>query len=136
MGAPGKNGPAGFASYGPRPQLLTDFTKAKGHGKVKAKSSKPSDSGLLAATRGFPADAFFGASRVVASALGATPGAAPARLAEHTTGACSSRPKPELSAWLATASFLLCLDTFPTSISRLWHNAPVGLKAGLTHSVR
>ena len=71
--------------------------------------SKPSDGDFFAATRGFRADAFFGASPVVASALGATPGATPARLIEHTTGGSSDRSKPELSTLLGTGSFYFAL---------------------------
>jgi len=96
FGAPGKGGPAGFALDGPRPPLLRGFTKEKGT-RTSTSKAKPSDGDLVAATRGLIADAFFGASPVVASALGAAPGATTARLIEPTTGGSRSHPKPELS---------------------------------------
>jgi hypothetical protein len=52
----------------PRPPLLEDFTEEK-EGLLFVKA-KPSGVGCAAGLRGFAADAFFGASPVVASALG------------------------------------------------------------------
>ena len=110
FGAPGKSGPAVFASYGPRPQLLRNFTKESRRAKSKARSkSKPFDGDFVAATEGSIADASFGASPVVASALGAVPGATPARLIETTTGGAHRRSKPELSTLLGTGSFYFAL---------------------------
>jgi hypothetical protein len=111
FGAPGKSGPADFALYGPRPQLLRDFTKEKGHGQDKTQDQpqKPSDG--VATTRGCVADAFFGASPVVASALGAAPGATPARLIEPTMGGSRGHSKPGLSTLLRTGSFYFALTT-------------------------
>jgi hypothetical protein len=51
----------------PRPPLLRDSTKEREIGKPK---TKPSAGDCLAASGGLVADAFFGASPVVASALG------------------------------------------------------------------
>ena len=106
FGAPGKGGPAGFASYSPRPPLLRGFTKEKGIAKSTPKA-KPSDG--VAATRGSVADAFFGASPVVASALGAAPGAIPAQLIEPIIGGSGNYPKPELSTLLGTGTFYFAL---------------------------
>jgi hypothetical protein len=113
FGAPGKGGPAGFASYSPRPQLLRGFTKEKGTAKSTSKT-KPSDD--VAATRGSVADAFFGASPVVASALGTAPGATPTRLIDLTTGGSGNDLKPELSTLLGTGSFYFALTTEPRPI--------------------
>ena len=62
-----------LALSSPRPQLLKGFTKESGGLFIKP---KPSD-GDRVATRGSVADAFFGASPVVASALGIRLGATP-----------------------------------------------------------
>jgi len=51
----------------PRPPLRRDSTKEREVGKSK---TKPSEGDFFAAFRGLIADAFFGASPVVASALG------------------------------------------------------------------
>lgn len=119
FGAPGNGGPAVFALYGPRPQLLRNFTKESGRSKSKATSkSKPSDDNFDAATRGLIADAFFGASPVVASALGTAPGATPPRLVEHTMGGSSSRSKPELSTLLGTGTFYFALTPRSAPLSR------------------
>ena len=56
----------------PRPPLLRGSTKESMPSKPK-----PSDGDFVAATRGSVADAFFGASPVVASALGIRSGATP-----------------------------------------------------------
>src|SRR5947209_7259721 len=61
-----------FALYSPRPRLLRGFTKESMDGKTK-----PSDASRIAAIRGSVTDAFFGASPVVASALGIRLGATP-----------------------------------------------------------
>src|SRR5262245_42556162 len=63
-----------LAFYRPRPQLLRDSTKESMLFSLKP---KPSDGDFVAATRGSVADAFFGASPVVASALGIRSGATP-----------------------------------------------------------
>ena len=73
-------GPARRASRSlcPKPPLLRNFTKERGRSKSKARAkSKPSDDDSVATTRGLLADAFFGASPVVASALGSRPGRDP-----------------------------------------------------------
>lgn len=61
-----------FAFCSPRPQFLGSLTKESELGKTK-----PSTGGFLAPSRGLLADAFFGASSVVASALGIRLGATP-----------------------------------------------------------
>ena len=71
-----------IALYSPRPQLLGHFTKERRVSKSKIRinlnlKSKPSDGDSVAATRGLIADAFFGASPVVASASGIRSGATP-----------------------------------------------------------
>lgn len=75
-----------FAFHSPRPQLLKGPTKES-----MSSKPKPSDGDFVAAIRGSVADAFFGASPVVASALGIRSGATP-RLCR------------------AKGTFLLCLD--------------------------
>jgi hypothetical protein len=71
------------------------------------------------------ADASFGASPVVASALGATPDATPARRIEHTTGVSNSRPNPELSTLPGTGSFYFALTgARPAHPSRGLMNLP------------
>jgi len=132
FGAPGKSGPAVFASYGPRPQLLRNFTKESRRAKSKARSkSKPFDGDFVAATEGSIADAFFGASPVVASALGAVPGATPARLIETTTGGAHRRSKPELSTLLGTGSFYFALTRTRWMLSRMrWMRARWGPRDG------
>ena len=61
-----------FAFPSPRPQLLKGLTKES-----MGSKPKPSDGDFVAAIRGSDADAFFGASSVVASALGIRSGATP-----------------------------------------------------------
>ena len=114
FGAPGKGGPAGFAFYSPRPQLLRGFTKEKGNAKSTSET-KPSDG--VAATRGSVADAFFGASPVVASALGTAPSATPARLIEPTMGDSGNDSKPELSTLLGTGTFYFALTPRPFRVT-------------------
>jgi hypothetical protein len=58
----------------PRPPLLEDFTKESEMGTPK---TKPSEGDSVATSEGLLADAFFGASPVVASALGIRLGATP-----------------------------------------------------------
>jgi len=47
----------------------------------------------------------------VASALGASPGATPARLCEHTMRVAPQPSKPELSTWLGVGTFYLAPTT-------------------------
>ena len=61
-----------LAFHSPRPPRLRNFTKES----VTSKP-KPSDGDFVAAIRGSVADAFFGASSIVASALGIRSGATP-----------------------------------------------------------
>ena len=66
-----------FAFHSPRPQLLKGPTKES-----MSSKPKPSDGDFVAAIRGSVADAFFGASPVVASALDVR-AARPARTFSH-----------------------------------------------------
>ena len=84
-----------FAFYRPRPPLLRGSTKES----IPSKP-KPSDGNFVAAIRGSVADAFFGASPVVASALGSRSGATP-------RGQIHSKPSP--SALLRKADILTLL---------------------------
>ena len=81
----------------PRPPLLRDSTKKS---IVFFLKPKPSE-GDLVATRGSVADAYFGASPVVASALGIRLGAT---LADHST--LTSTPP----LYLVNRTFLLCWE--------------------------
>lgn len=111
FGAPGKGGPAVLRAVWPKasaPQELHQRKWARQNQRPTSKT-KSSDGEFITATRGFIADAFFGASSVVASALGTAPGATPARLIEHTMGGSSSRSKLELSTLLGTGTFYFAL---------------------------
>jgi hypothetical protein len=116
FGAPGKISPAVFASSGPRPQLLRNFTKESGHVKVKdqnqnppmATSSPPSE-GSRPMLSSEPAPS---SPRPWATA----PGATPARLIEHTMGGSNGRSKPELSTLLRTGSFYFALTWLSFSV--------------------
>jgi hypothetical protein len=97
-----------IAFYCPRPQLLRDFTQESLSSKIKTKPSEdPVDGGF----RGFIADAFFGASPVVASALGICLGATPRRRNHTNTHFRQLQAKGDISTLLARVTFLLCVDT-------------------------
>ncbi len=93
-----------FALYSPRPQLLRDFTKETGGGKTK-----PSGVELLAVTGGLIADAFFGASPVVASALGIRSGATPRGRIHTTTPSPAGPSKQDISTLLGIGHFYFAL---------------------------
>jgi hypothetical protein len=89
-----------FAFNSPRPQLLKGFTKES-----MPLKSKPSDGDFVAAIGGSVADAFFGASPVVASALGIRSGATP-------RGRIYSNPTPSALLRKADISTLLGIGHF------------------------
>jgi hypothetical protein len=93
-----------FAFYSPRPQLLKGFTKES-----LLSKTKPSDGDFRAATRGLWTDAFFGASPVVASALGIRSGATP-RGRIHSKLSPSALPRKEdISTLLGIGHFYFAL---------------------------
>ena len=95
-----------FAFYSPRPQRLKGSTKESTSSKPK-----PSDGDLVAAIGGSVADAFFGASPVVASALGNRPGRDP-EAAVRTYHGVPSRPFETGTFYLAgNRNFLFGSDT-------------------------
>jgi hypothetical protein len=95
-----------FALYSPRPQLLRDFTKER---VTSTSNSKPSAGDLLAATRGLMTDAFFGASPVVASALGVRSGATPHGRIHITMPPPAGPSKQDISTLLGIGHFYFAL---------------------------
>jgi len=93
-----------FARYGPRPQLLRDFTKETGEIKNKTLWGD-----LLAAPRGSMTDAFFGASPVVASALGIRSGATPRGRLQPSTPLPADPSKQDISTLLGIGHFYFAL---------------------------
>ena len=93
-----------FAFHSPRPQLLKGPTKES-----MSSKPKPSDGDFVAAIRGSVADAFFGASPVVASALGIRSGATP-RGRIHSKPHPSALPRKEdISTLLGIGHFYFAL---------------------------
>jgi hypothetical protein len=93
-----------FAFHSPRPQLLKGPTKES-----LSSKPKPSDGDFVAAIRGSVADAFFGASPVVASALGIRSGATP-RGRLHSKPHPSALPRKEdISTLLGIGHFYFAL---------------------------
>ena len=93
-----------FAFHSPMPQLLKGPTKES-----MSSKPKPSDGDFVAAIRGSVADAFFGASPVVASALGIRPGATP-RGRIHSKPHPSALPRKEdISTLLGIGHFYFAL---------------------------
>ena len=95
-----------FAFHSPRPQLLKGPTKES-----MSSKPKPSDGDFVAATRGSVADAFFGASPVVASALGIRSGATP-------RGRIYSKPHPPALPRKEDISTLLGIGHFYFALAR------------------
>src|SRR5271157_1113481 len=89
-----------FAFHSPRPQLLKGPTKES-----MSSKPKPADGDFAAAISGSVADAFFGASSVVASALGIRSGATP-------RGRIYSNPTPSALLRKADISTLLGIGHF------------------------
>jgi hypothetical protein len=71
--------------------------------------SEPSGGNFQAATGGLLADAFFGASPVVASALGIRSGATPRGRHQRTTASPSPRSKQDISTLLGIGHFYFAL---------------------------
>ena len=97
-----------FAFHSPRPQLLKDPTKES-----MSSKPKPSDGDFVAAIRGSVADAFFGASPVVASALGIRSGATP-------RGRIHSKPHPSALPRKEDISTLLGIGHFYFALTHSW----------------
>ncbi len=72
-------------------------------------NSKPSDGDFLAATRGLMTDAFFGASPVVASALGVRSGATPRGQVHITMPLPAGLSKQDISTLLGIGHFYFAL---------------------------
>jgi hypothetical protein len=92
-----------FAFYSPRPPLLRDFTK-----EIICSNTKPSE-GDFVAGRGLIADAFFGASPVVASALGIRSGATPCGRVHTNTPPLNCPSKQDISTLLGIGHFYFAL---------------------------
>jgi len=103
QGAPGKPRPAVIAFDCPRPRLLRDFTKERLG--FFSQKTKPSDGNLIVTTRGLVADAFFGASPVVASALGVRLGATPRGHLDSNTQFSSVGARGDISTLLRWGHF-------------------------------
>ena len=110
-----------FAFHSPRPQLLGGFTKES-----MGSKPKPSAGDFVAAIRGSVADAFFGASPVVASALGIRSGATPRGRHQRTMDPPGHPSKQDTSTLLGIGPFYFALTRLrrqgcragPTSIRR------------------
>ena len=109
-GKPGPSSPASSRCIYPRPPLLRNSTKEIHVVQVKTLKPKPSDGDFVAATRGLIADAFFGASSVVASAVDLRQERdLPADRIQTNTHPFSARPKPDISTWQRIGHFYLAL---------------------------
>src|ERR1017187_5981895 len=95
-----------IAFHSPRPPLLRGSTKES-----MTSKPKPSDGDFVAAIRGSVADAFFGASPVVASALGIRSGATP-------RGRIHSKPHPTALPRKEDISTLLGIGHFYFALTR------------------
>src|SRR3974390_1137219 len=111
-----------LAFYSPRPQLLRGSTKES----ITSKP-KPSDGDFVAAIRGSVADAFFGASPVVASASGIRSGATP-------RGQIHSNPHPSALLRKADISTLLGIGHFYFALTRF--TLECGERGSLTVAVQ
>ena len=116
----GPNRPGDLRVLGPKasaPRRIHPKKRSRRRDDPKQASKAKPSGGDFAAARGFLADASFGASPVVASALGATPDATPAWRIEHTTAVANDHPKPELSTLPQTGSFYFALTRVPEKTS-------------------
>ena len=95
-----------LAFYSPRPLLLRDFTKES---MILFLKPKPSDGDFIGLTRGSVADAFFGASPVVASALGIRLGATPRGRLHCKPSPSTLRRKEDISTLLGIGHFYFAL---------------------------
>ena len=93
-----------FAFHSPRPQLLKGPTKES-----MSSKPKPSDGDFVAAIRGSVADAFFGASPVVASALGIRSGATPRGRHQRIMASRGFPSKQDISTLLGIGHFYFAL---------------------------
>jgi hypothetical protein len=109
FGSPGKSGPTIFALYGPKPQLESP-PKAEGVHNRKALRAISNHSGGLAPTAS--------GANSVASALGTSPGATPAKLCQHNMRVLNRPSEPELSTWLRVGTFYLAL-----TVGQVWELA-------------
>ena len=106
-----------FAFKSPRPQLLKGSTKESTRSK-----SKPSDGDFIAAIRGSGADAFFGASPVVASALGIRSGATPRGRIHFKPAPSALLRKEDISTLLGIGHFYFALTLSTDGRSAAWPN--------------
>ena len=88
------------------PPLLRDFTKEI----ARLIKTKPPAAGFTS-SRGCVADAFFGASPVVASALGIHSGATPCGPLQPNTPFSTGPPKGDISIWQKRGHFYLALTS-------------------------
>ena len=98
-----------FAFSSPRPSLLRDFTKESMISLLKPKPS----GGHWVSTRGLFADAFFGASPVVASALGIRLGATPRGRIHLNIHPSALLRKADISTLLGIGHFYFALTGKP-----------------------
>jgi len=99
-----------IALNSPRPPLLKGPTKESVTAETKPRTpTKPADGDCVAATSGSVADAFFGASPVVASALGIRSGATPRGPHQPTTASPSRLSKQDISTLLGVGHFYFAL---------------------------
>src|ERR1035437_6154150 len=106
-----------LAFHSPRPPLLKGSTKES-----MTSKPKPSD-GDFAAIRGSVADAFFGASPVVASALGIRLGATPRGRHQRTTASPGPGSEWDISTLLGIGHFYFALTGVATIHGRYDHSA-------------
>src|ERR1035441_6335448 len=93
-----------LAFYSPRPQLLRGSTKES-----MGSKAEPSAGDFVAASRGSVADAFFGASPVVASALGIRSGATPRGRHQRNMASPCRTSKQDISTLLGIGHFYFAL---------------------------
>ena len=103
-----------LAFYSPRPPLLRDSTKES---MIFCLKPKPSEGDFIAAIRGSVADAFFGASPVVASALGIRLGATPRGRLQPNMPSTAAPEKGDILIWQRRGHFHLAL-TRPFTLGR------------------
>jgi hypothetical protein len=133
QGTPGKTGPAIFAFYSPRPPLLRGSTKESMRSKLKpSQKPKPSEGDRVTTLRGSVADAFFGASPVVASALGIRLGATPRGRHQRTTASPGPGSEWDISTLLGIGHFYFALTGDRGFLNRAMKlNVPASTTAAL-----
>src|ERR1035437_3086350 len=110
MDRPAKPARRSLAFNSPRPPLLKGSTKES----ITSKP-KPSDGDFVAAIGGSVADAFFGASPVVASALGIRSGATPHGRHQRTMDLPDLPSKQDISTLLGIGHFYFALTLRPSA---------------------